>query len=185
MQVLNKPHTPMWRDPDYIRITERDQRFRVVLGGMTLACMLCLMVPDRLDYEQAISFQLAEGAISARLLFGTMFVTLAYLTVRLWLWRSRLTSAATLGIVAALATIATTNPASVTHNAVFVTLALMLLLGHTILFYAHLDPKLFCCALGSLLGIFVCPFNLGMGERMIIVSSCVTLNVMYYGYLDP
>lgn len=185
MQLRKEPYTPIWRDPEYLRRRERDGRFRFLPAGLTVACGLCLALPARFDYDQAISFQLAEGALTARLLFALMFLTLGFLTVRLWRWECRLASVATFAIALALGIIATTDPLSGTHNQAFILLSLLVCAGHAGLYYAHMDARLLLTGLGSLLGLIACFRNLGMGERVLIASSCATLNVLYYDYFDP
>ncbi len=184
MHLRKKLYTPIWRDPKYLRIQERDRKLAPILAWLTVACLAFLLLPPGLRYGEAISFQLAEGAVTAQLLFGMMFVTLIYLGLRLAFWQQYLGALATLLMTGALSIIALTDPLSSTHNGVFILLCLMLCTGHVGVFCVHGDAKLLLTAVVALAGLVICKFSLGTGERMLVGSTCLALNVLYYDYLD-
>src|ERR1044072_4969026 len=123
MELRNKLYTPVWRDPAYLKRRRLESRFRAVMASLTVVCALFLAIPDRLEYDRAISLQLAAGGWSARLLFAAMLLTLTYMAIRLWNWRQTLAAATSIAMTAGLAVIAFTNPASSAHHSTFVCLA--------------------------------------------------------------
>jgi hypothetical protein len=155
------------------------------MGALMIACLITLFLPDRFDYSRAISLQLADGGKSAKLLFLLMGTTLAYFSARLWQWGSRSAAIVAMGIMATLAVIAMTHPRSSTHNTAFIGLAVGLCGIHASVFYKDLDGRLFLPTVGALCGLALCPFNLGMGERVLVASTCLALYLLYYGELDP
>ena len=185
MELRKKLYTPAWRDPKYLKAQERNRRFRPILASLTVACLLCLVFPDKFEYSKAISLQLAAGGWSARILFGLLFVTTAYLGVRLWVWGSRFASLCAILLFAVLLVIAFTDPLSPLHNTAFVFLSLGLCGGHAGLFYKDIDGRLFFPCAGALGDILLCIYNLGLGERLLVASSCIAVLVLYYGDLDP
>jgi hypothetical protein len=156
-----------------------------MLGALSVGCLACLFLPDKFEYSTAISMQLHQGGPSARLLFALMGLTLMYFALRLWQWGSKAGAFIAGVIVATLALIAFTHPLSGVHNGAFVCLSLGLVSMHFAVFYRDLDGKLFFPTVGALAGLAICPLNLGVGERVLVASTCVALNLLYYGELDP
>jgi hypothetical protein len=152
--------------------------------ALSSACAVCLLLPDKFEFERAISLQFADGSITAMLLFALMFATLMYVAARLWTWK-RYTGAvlATVAIVM-LAVIAGTNARSVVHNATFIGLTAFLVAGHIYAWCFSTDGRIFLTGLACIGGAILCPFNLGLAERIIICSTCLTLNILILEYLD-
>jgi hypothetical protein len=144
-----------------------------------------LFLPEKFEYGKAISMQLAAGNFSARMLFLLMFVTLGYVAVRLWSWGGKAAATFAVLTMAALAVIAFTHPLSALHNSAFITLSLALCTGHVTLFYKDIDGRMLLPAVGALAGLCLCPFSLGMGERLMVACTCISLYILYYGDLDP
>lgn len=156
-----------------------------MLGLLSLIVLLLMAIPPANGYEEAISFQLARGEGIAWGLFAAIFVTLAYVSVRLWAWESKFWAFAALAVISGLGVIAFTNPLSANHNAVFLSLSVVMVVGQAGLLRAHLDPWLVVPAIASVVGIALCLTNLGLGERLLIGSSLASINVLVYGHLDP
>jgi hypothetical protein len=185
MELRKKLYTPAWRDPKLLRAERRGRALRPFMGLLITLCLFCLFLPDKQNYSRAISMQLADGGLSARALFALMGVTLVYFAARLWQWGNRLSAYTASFILLALALIAFTDPRSGIHNGAFVTLAIGLCSIHAGVFYKDLDGRLFFPTLGALAGLAICPFNLGVGERVLVASTCLALYLLYYGELDP
>ncbi|MEZ0327134.1 MAG: hypothetical protein ACAH95_14640 [Fimbriimonas sp.] len=185
MELRKTLYTPAWRDPKVIRAQSRSMRMRPVVAFLTAGCLLALFLPDKMDYGKAISIQLATGGFSARSLFLLMFVTLGYVGVRLWHWGAKGACTFAAFTMLTLGVIAFTHPFSKLHNTAFVALSISLCTGHAALFYRDIDGRLFLPAVGALAGLCLCPFSLGVGERLMVASTCVSLCILYYGDLDP
>jgi hypothetical protein len=183
MELRKKLYTPAWRDPKLLRKAARESRLRPIMGILTAACLLCLVAPGDGQYSKAISIQLSQGGFSARALFFLMFLVLGYFASRLWAWGSRLAASVSIGTMAGLACIAFTNPFSQVHNTAFLFVAIASVFGNVALYFSY--SGIFLTSLGSLAGLMLCPFNLGVGERLLVASSCLSLAIIYYGDLDP
>lgn len=184
MKQIRPPKPPAWRDPRRIREEARNQRLRPILLLLSLLIGLFLVLPPGGAFDEAISFQLARGAPTAWLLFLLMGVTLGYVAVRLWHWNSRIWSIASCVTILGLVVIATTDPRSDAHNGMFVTMSGFMLLGQIGFFYGHLDYRLLPSALLALIAVFICFDHLGIGERLLILASLISLNVLVYGHID-
>ena len=185
MELRKKLYTPQWRDPKALRAERRGRKLRPLMAVLSLGCLSCLFLPDKFEYSTAISLQLYQGSFSARTLFVLMGLTLVYFSLRLWQWGSRAAALLAVGIVGTLGLIAFTHPLSSLHNSAFICLSLGLVTVHASVFYKDLDGRLFLPTVGALAGLALCPFNLGVGERVLVASTCVALNLLYYGELDP
>lgn len=155
------------------------------MGVLTLACILILALPDKFDYARAISFQLAEGGISAKLLFVAMHLLLLYMALRLLVWRQYLGAFTSIAMVIGLAIIAFTNPFSLLHNTAFIYLSIVTCTTLGLLSWLHSDMVLFVMTITAGIGFIVCFSQLGLGERILIASACVGMNSLYYNHLDP
>ena len=118
-------------------------------------------------------------------LFFSIFLALAYVSVRLWAWESKFWAFSALVVISGLGVIAFTHPLSANHNAVFFSLSVLMVVGQGGLLRAHMDPWLILPAILSVVGIALCLTNLGLGERLLIGSSLASINVLVYGHLDP
>lgn len=185
MRQINAPKPPAWRDPIRLRAEAHRRRQRPILLALSLLCLLLLVLPPDRAYDEAISFQLARGAPTAWALFVVMGVTLGYLAVRLWKWENRVWAIAAGLVILGLGMISVTNPYSGTHQGVFTTMCGAILLGHLGFFYGHLDYRLLPTAILAAVAVFLCFGHLGLGERLLVASSLVALNLLVYGHLDP
>lgn len=183
-EVLNPPTAPVWRSRHLLVRREQQARTRPVLILLSLACGLCLLFPDRFDYRSAISDQFAQGSFTARALFGLMFLTLAVAAYRLWTWKRWAGVGLAVFAIALLSVISATDPQSSQHNAAFVGLTLVLLAAHANAWHLSTDGRILVAGLACLAGAVLCPFHIGLAERIIIASSCFSLSVLVLEYLD-
>ena len=59
-----------------------------------------------------------------------------------------------------------------------------LMIGHLYLWSYSTDGRILFTGLACIAGAALCPFNLGLAERIIICSTCLTLNILILEYLD-
>jgi cation transport ATPase len=179
-----QPFKPNWHNPEYeaaVRaIKEREGRLKWVVWIFTILAALCVLCPSDLQWDEAISIQLSNGDLAARLLFGGTFCYLGFVTVRSVLWREFVFAAMCAATVIALAIIAVTTTTSMTHQTTFICLAVTLVAIQWVFFLVYERSLLLIFAVAAFAGAALCFWHLGYGERLLVLSSCVGINVIYF-----
>ena len=174
-QILNPPKPPIWRDPK--RRAIRNSRNVVVMGASLVAAVVILLPPAR-GYHEPISFQIQRGEPLAWLLFWLMAVA-ALASLPTLLKKERWLSAILcLGVAVALIALARTDPRSSLHLSVFLYLA-GAILGWTWCLWVTIQESWFLLAAALASGgAIACLASFGVGERLLISSSLLALNVL-------
>lgn len=179
MQLRKKLYTPIWRDPKH----RPEGWTRYTLGLLTLLCVVFLLIPSRSGYDEPISLQLASREWPAWFCLVGMIATMGYFAKRLWTREERFTSIACGSLCLGLGVIASTDPFSANHLAVFAFIVLFLVGWQWTLYMMHEDTRLFILAIISTIAVFLCPFMLGIAERTLVITSSMAMNLVFYVYM--
>jgi hypothetical protein len=180
-EILRPPKPPFWRDPKHRPKEVGLERF--VFVSVSLVCGGLMFLPSRLGFLAPISLELAEGSIGSWALFGLLGIALAYLTVKFGKVGRYFSSVFCLLAIGGLSVIAFTDPFSFGHTMTFGTLSLLVPIWLWGLQMDIEDPKLAASATGCTLAFIGCGFNLGIGERLMLVSALCGLNVVFYEHV--
>lgn len=137
---------------------------------------------DRLD--TAISVQLAQGDLAARALFVFMGFVLVAMAVRLWRAQRKASALFMVAEVAALAYLARTEPHAIDHLLTFVAVSVASAGWLVVLAIDLEDPWLSFASVGGILALALIPVSLGLGERALIASCLVGMNLMFFRHFD-
>ncbi|MBC8064528.1 MAG: hypothetical protein H7Y17_06845 [Chlorobia bacterium] len=174
-QVVNPPRSPYWRDPKY---QLRRQRRNLVVALSSIICIVVTLMPPRTSYFEAISLQIARGERLAWAMFILMGCTVMSALPTLIRARRYASGFFCVLVGTGLWALASTDPASMNHLAVFVFLATAILAWIWGLWASLLDGRLLFFAIAATAGAIGCVFSFGVGERMMIVSSLCVLNTL-------
>jgi hypothetical protein len=176
--VVSKRYVPLWRQ----RRRKRQVATEVTMAIASLAGLVLVWAPWR-ETEHlngAISFQVAAGDPVAVALFAFMGLVLIAMAHRLYIAQRR-ASAIFMGLqAAALAYLAFSDPLSIDHLLTFIAVALTSTAWLVTLAFDLEDGWLGIAAACSVAGLFVVFANMGIGERSLITSSLLGMNVMFF-----
>jgi hypothetical protein len=178
-EVISKGYVPIWRQG---KRTRRQVATESVMALASLAGAVLVWSPwrDPEHLKTAISLQLAQGDIVATALFGFMALVLLAMAVRLWRAYRRASAFLMAAEVAGLYCMAVTHPASFEHLATFAGVALASASWLVVLALDLEDQWLFVVAAVGVLAVFSIPVSIGFGERALITSCLVGMNVMFF-----
>ncbi len=179
MKLRKKLYTPVWRDPKH----RPEGKSRYILGILSAICLALLLIPPRKGYDQPISLQLSDGEGAAWVCFVGMGLTIAYFAIRLWSKEEKFTAFACGSLCIGLGVIATTDPFSANHLAVFAFIVLFLVGWQLTIYLMHEDARLYALAILSTIAVFLCPFMLGIAERALVITSATAMNLVFYDYM--
>ncbi len=145
--------------------------------------IVLLLWPTAQGYQIPLSMEWAMGQTAGYFRLATMGLTLSVLGVKLWVKGCRFDALTCLFPMACLGYLASSNPWSMDHLAVFAFLALGLVIWHWLLAARLDDGKLKFMALAVLAAASVCLFSLGTGERALGVCTIVTANFAFYDHV--
>jgi len=154
-----------------------------LLSVFSALCAAVLLYPPESGYATPISVLVFQRSFLGWSCIGLMILTCAYFAARLWARNQVPSALGAICICAALATIATTNPYSDNHLLTFVGLAIFVLAWHWWFHSLEAGAFSFLTALGVTLGVLTCFGSLGVGERVIALSSLLTVNWIFLDYL--
>jgi hypothetical protein len=179
-EVLLKGHVPAWRDPKH-RPTKGPTRY--VLGVISILIVVLAAIPHAGGYGEPLSMQVANGDKLTCTLFALMGLALTY--TGSWLWRveRHFSSAFCYLLVLGLIGIAATNPMSDNHLSIFAFLLFLTLLWMWSLQAETSEPRLMACAIGGTLGTLFCFISLGIGERIFLLSTLASMNLLFYEFV--
>lgn len=174
-RIVNPPKAPYWRDPRY-----QARRFRrnLVVAFCSSICIIACLVPPETSYSEAISLQIARGDKLAWAMFILIGCTVMAAIPTLIRVRRYASSFFCLLVGVSLWVLASTEPKSANHLSAFVFLAIAMLKWAWGLALSLFDGRLLVLACIASIGAGGCLVNFGVGERMMIVSSLGTLNVL-------
>lgn len=176
--VVSKRYVPLWRQ----RKKKRQWATEATMALASLAGLVLVWAPwrDNGHLNGAISFQLATVDPVAVALFAFMGLVLFAMAHRLY-HAQRKASAVLMGLQAvALAYLAFSDPVSIDHLVTFIAVALTSTAWLVTLAFDLEDGWLGLAAVCSVAGLFVVFANMGIGERSLITSSLLGMNVMYF-----
>jgi len=181
LEILNERYVPSWR-----RKKKRPAKIwsRSLLAALSVCCAVFLLLPPQAGYDTPISLLVAGGNVLGWLCMGTMGATSAYFSARLWRKREVASALGSTLICGGLVFIALTNPYSANHNFAFVAVALFIVTWHWFFYSLETGLIYFLTALAVTFGLFACFHSLGIGERVLALGSLVTVNVIFFDYLD-
>lgn len=176
--VVSKRYVPLWRQ----HRPKRQLATEVTMAVASLAGLALVWAPWReaQHLNGAISFQIAAGDPVAVALFAFMGLVLVAMSTRLWR-AQRKASAILMGLEAlALAYLAFSHPMSIDHLITFIAVALTSTAWLVTLAFDLEDGWLGLAAACSVAGLFIVFANMGIGERSLITSSLLGMNVMFF-----
>lgn len=159
---------------------------RYALAGLSLACLLFVLIPPADGYGVPISFELADRHLPAWLLFCFLGIALAYLAVRFWRQERPFSALFCATAVVGLGAIASTDPESPEHLAAFLLLSGSMLAWMWSIASELEDSRLRWAAAGASIGAFLCfagNMGMGVGERVMLMSALGGMNVLFYDYV--
>ncbi len=181
-KVVSRPYVPIWRQ----KRAKRQIAAETVMGVASVAGLVLVWSPwrDPQELQTAISFQLAARDLVAVSLFVFMAFVLLSMAVRLKR-AQRTASALLMGLEAlALAYLAMSDPLSIDHLVTFVAVALASAGWLVVLALDLEDSWLGLASLGGVAALFLIPVSMGIGERVLITSCLVGMNVMFFRHFD-
>ena len=179
-EVLTKGHVPAWRDPKH-RPTQGLTRY--VLSGMSLLILLLSALPHPGGYSEPLSMQVANGDKLTWALFALMACVLIYTGYRLWKSERHFSAVFCYFLLLGLAGIAATNPESDNHLSIFAFLLFATLLWMWSIQAETSEPKLMACAIAGTVGTFFCFISIGIGERIFLLSTLASMNLLFYEHV--
>lgn len=181
MQLRKQPYRPYWRDPRHS--PERGLK-KSLLAIVSCVSLLMLLVPPRMGYNEPLSLQFATHEPAAWVCFAFMAGALGYFAARAWGREHHLASVVCGGMCLCLAALAITDPFSGRHLEYFMVLVLLVGCLHWGLWWTHENLKLFALAVMATASVAVCFRYLGYGERLLVLASTASINVVFYEHLS-
>jgi hypothetical protein len=182
MQLRRKLHTPYWRDPAHSPEHGAKKSLLAILS--LLAVSMLLIPPAHGGYDEPLSVQLVLHEPAAWICFAFMLTALAYFGKRMWAKEHYAATIACVAMCGCLLAIAATNPFSSAHFFAFSCLVILMGLLHWGLWWTHENAKLFALAVLATGAVGVCFVWLGFGERLLIMASTASLNVVFYEHIS-
>lgn len=182
-EVVSKRHVPIWRE------AKRAKRKYIAEIVMALASFFGLVLlwsqwQDRNYIGTPISFQLAEGDWVAVSLFAFMGLILLLMAMRLWRAERKPSACLMVFEVAALVFLALSDPESTDHLLMFGAVALTSA-GWLVVLALELEDQWLKWAAAFVVGsLFLIPENMGIGERVLITSCLVGINLMFFRHFE-
>jgi hypothetical protein len=181
-EVISRPFVPVWRRK------RTKQRFvtEVVMALASATGLLLVWAPWRNSghLTTAISLQLSQGDAVAGVLFSFMGIVLLLMAARLWRAQRKASALMMATEVAALACLAFTDPYSTDHLITFAAVAVASAGWLVVLALDLEDQWLSLIASAGIVALALVPFNLGLGERALITSCLVGMNLMFFRHFD-
>ncbi len=181
-KVISKRVVPLWR----LAKKHRQVVAEAVMGSASVAGLVLLWSPWRsaTHLQTAISFQLASGDLVAGALFMFMGVVLAAMAQRAWRAGRRASAMLMLAEIAALAFLVLTDPYSIDHLITFLAVAVVSAGWLVVLAFDLEDPWLGYVAFAGVLAVGMLPVSFGLGERALVTSCLVGMNLMFFRHFD-
>lgn len=181
-------YVPIWRDPAYLR-RQRARKWippwAILVLSLVAAGLLAIPGSEQNGgYASAISFELRDRNPVAWILFALMATILGVHSKTQYRNQRLVSAIAMWAVIAGLAAISVTDPHSEFHLTVFMGVALLAIVWLVLIGLELDDFGLQLLAVGAGLGIVLCLFVIGIGERMLIASTLLGLNLVHYRHLD-
>ncbi len=182
-EIVSKRYVPIWREK------KRSKRryfaeVLMALASVTGVLLLWVRLFDNTYLSTPISFQVAEGDFTATALFAFMGLVLLLMALRLWVADRKSAALLMAGEVAALVVLASTDPLSEDHLMTFIAVVVASAGWMIVVAVDFRDWLLGIAVVGGLVSIGLIFVNMGLGERTLITSCLVGVNLMFYRHFD-
>jgi len=185
--MAQQRYVPIWRDPAYLRAQKARKwipPWSVLVMSLAAASLLALPGSERYGgYASAISYELRDHNPLAWLLLILMAAILAVHSKTQFKNQRLVSGVAMWAVIAGLATISVTDPHSEFHLTIFVAVALLATAWLILVGLEQDDLGLQLLAVGAGLGMVLCLFFIGIGERVLIAFTLLGLNLVHYRHL--
>lgn len=181
-RVVSKRYVPIWRQQRSKKRVAAE--YTMVLASAAALILVWMPFDGQEGLVTAISVQLAEGSIAAAALFLFMALVLGLMAQRLWRADRKASSALMLAEIAALALLAMTNPNSIDHLLVFAAVALSSAGWLVVSAFGLGDRLLHLAAALGIFSISLIPVSIGMGERALISTCVLGMDLMFFRHFD-